>query len=445
MESDAKRGARVRGKRTKHFYDLKEDKLSYSATFFIEGVDLCVINSARRAVISDVKNVAVDFDPSNPVPFDIKNPLTSGIFFKKNTSVTDNEKLGRLISLIPICVDENRIKGYHPNIFKFIIKAKNNGEEILSIKSSDIRVLDPADSEVSKAVRDSMFPACPITNDHILIVRLKPSPLPSQEGEEIDIEFRARLGSGRENACWSPVCKCAFGFVRNDELFERNLAALIENLRLEYEQGGKTFTREDYERERNQYATLDGQRNFSIDENDNPVAIQFNIESVNRLRPTYLFREGLSVLSQKMKDFMDGIKDYDEEGWGAENENDVDAAFEAPSRIKIVKQANMDDMFEIAVNDEGHTLGNLVQGLLYRHWNMNSRSQEGGAKGVVFIGYTEPHPPGTGASSSDDRIVFYIKVNPGDRLGKVMEEGLSWCIDYVESIKNEFAEFAGLS
>ena len=427
--SDAKLGARALEKRTKHFCSLTEDRTNNSATFVAEGVDLCVLTAARRVIMADVLTVAVDFDPTNPVHYDIKNPLTSGILFKKNSSVLNNERLGHAISFVPIHVDENRIRGYDPNTFKFVLKVKNNGDEVMDVKSSDIRVLDPTDAEVPKALRDSMFPACPITNDHILIVRLKPSPLPSQEGEEIDVEFRARLGSGRENACWSPVSKCTFKFVRNDELFERNLLTVIEKLRLEYENGEKVFSREDVELARKQYATLDGQRDFSVDENDNPLAVEFTIDSVNRLRPTYLFHEGLTILSKKIKDFADEIasaKKDEDSGWG---EIDVDAAF-TPSRVKIVKQSNMDDMFEIVVSREDHTLGNLVQGLLYRHWNMKSGTE----KGAVFLGYTEPHP-------LENRIVFNIKVNPGDKLGKVMEDGLAWCIDYVDSLSKEFAEF----
>lgn len=441
LETDAKLGARAPGKRTEHFHGLQENAVHNSATFYLEGVDLCVANSVRRSIYSDVQTVAVDFDPSNPIPYDIKNPLTSGIDFKINTSVTDNEKLGRLISLIPICVDENRVKGYDPNTYKFVLKAKNNGDEVLSVKSSDIRVLDPTDAEVPKALRDSMFPPCPITNDHILIVRLKPSVIASQEGEEIDIKFRARLGSGRENACWSPVSLCYLEFVRDEEKFERNVAALIENLKSDYENAGKTLTREDIDRARKQYATLDGKRDFSVDEYDNPLLIKFTIDSVNRLRPIYLFHEGLTILSSKMKEFAkeiakatDDENEKDESGWGGD-EIDVDAAFAAPSQVNIVKQPNMDDMYEIVVNHENHTLGNLVQGLLYRHWNMKGADAK--KKGVVFFGYTEPHP-------LDDRIVFNIKVNPGDKLGKVMQEGLEWCIAHVEALAKEFAEFSRL-
>lgn len=437
---DAKLGARVKGGRTEHFYDLTEDKVNNSGTFFIEGVDLCLVNATRRAIMADVLNIAVDFDPTNPVPYDINNVMTSGIKFGFMNCVLDNEKFGRAISLIPICVEENRIKGYDPNTYKFVLKKKNNGDEVISVKTSDIVVLDPTGAEVPKALKDSMFPPCPITNDHLLIVRLKPSPLPSQDGEEVNLEFRARLGSGRENACWSPVSRCAYGFVRNDELFERSLVTVIETLKLEYENGGKVFTREDVERARNQYATLDGQRDFSVDANDNPLAIKFTIDSVNRLRPTYLFHEGMCILTKKMKDFSEeiakaseGIAKASEEdsGWGGEI--DVEAAFATPSRVKIVKQPNMDDMYEIFVNQEDHTLGNLVQGLLYRHWNLNGTN--GGAKGAMFFGYTEPHP-------LEARIVFNIKINPGDKLGKVMKDGLAWCIEYVDSIAKEFADFA---
>jgi DNA-directed RNA polymerase subunit L len=269
------------------------------------------------------------------------------------------------------------------------------------------------------------------------VVRLKPSPTGTSEGEEIDVEFRARLGTGRENACWSPTNKCVFGFVRDDKTFDKNFESFLENMRKDFEEG-VTLSRDEIARAKDQYSTLQGQRDYAVDVDDNPLAIRFTIETVNRLDPAFVFFEGLRVLSKKVKDLKDEIakitsKEDDDKGWGY---TDVDAEFSAtPPRVKIVNQSNMDDMFEITVHQEGHTLGNLVQGLLYRHWNL--KGNDTSPKGAAFFGYTEPHP-------LEDHIVFHIKVNAGDNLGSVMDEGLSWCIKLIDDLSVEFADFANL-
>ena len=433
-DGDAKRGARDGKRRTEHFSDLKTDGPNESS-FIIQHTDLCFVNAIRRAVISNVQNVAVDFDPTNLVPFDINNPLTSGIYFKKNTSVIDNEKLGRQIALIPICVDENRLQGYDPNTFKFLIKVKNTSDQIITVKSNDIRVLDSTGAEVQKSVRDALFPACPITKDHIIVVRLKPSPTGDGDGEEIDVEFRARLGTGRENACWSPTNKCVFGFVRDEKISDKNFESFIENMRKDYEEGGAILSREEIARVKKQYLTSQGQRDYAVDVDDNPLAIQFTIETVNRLDPAFVFFQGIRVLSRKVKDLKAEIAkitaEDDDKGWGGY----VDEFSATPPRVKIVQKSNMDDMFEITVHQEDDTLGNLVQGLLYRHWNL--KGNYAAPKGAAFFGYNLPHP-------LEDHIVFHIKVNAGDKLGRVMEDGLSWCIKLIDELSVEFAEFSNI-
>lgn len=435
----ASRGVRAPERNTDHFYGLNYEA-PHHVHFTIKGVDLPVINSARRSVISEAPTVGVGFDPANPSTYDSNNPFSSGFKATTNTTILNHEQIFRQLSMIPICVDENRLDGYDPNTFKFILKVKNTTDHTITVKSSDIRVLDSTDAEVKQSVRDALFPPCPITKDHIIVVRLRPSPTGTGDGDEIDVEFRARLGTGRENACWSPTNKCVFGFVRDEATFERNFNTHLDEIKSKAPEGS-IISREDIARIKQQFSTLEGQRAFATDEDDNPVAVLFTIETVNRLNPAFVFFQALRVLSKKVRDFNDefsnasgasGAKEGDG-GWGTD---DFSAT---PSRVKIVQQPNMDDMFEITVYQEGHTLGNLVQGLLYRHWNLKGNYPS--KSKAAFFGYSEPHPS---ASSLEDHIVFNIKVNPGDDLVRVMNDGLSWCVKLIDDLSIEFAEFADL-
>jgi DNA-directed RNA polymerase subunit L len=95
--------------------------------------------------------------------------------------------------------------------------------------------------------------------------------------------------------------------------------------------------------------------------------------------------------------------------------------------VRVHALANMDDFYEVVVHAEDHTLGNLVQGLLYRHWVRDGRSEV-----VSFVGYHQPHP-------LEDQIVFKVKVaRAGDDVRTRLAEGLDWVRAELEALAGVF-------
>jgi DNA-directed RNA polymerase subunit L len=414
------------------------------ATFEIVGVDLCVVNALRRAIMSDVRTAAIPI--SKPTETD-----ADAVRFVKNTTVLNNEFLGHRISLAPLGFDEAQLAVFDPAKYKFVLRVKNTGAEVVNVTTGDFAVLDAADAAVPRAVRDAIFPPSPVTGDHVLLVRLRPGAGPEVEGEELHVECRARLGCGREHTRWSPVSACYFQNKVDPEAFEASLAAKLAAEGGPVPDPGSPA----YEAARKQHAALDGLRDFVKNEHGEPAAFVFSLKTETRLRPAHLVLEGFRALVEKVKRLERGIReaqrmqqqvgggdeddDDDGSGWGkkskrtqpqqkqpGDGEGDVDVA-----PVTIVAMSNMEDFYEIVVGGEDHTLGNLVQGLLYRHW-----VRDGGAKEASFVGYHQPHP-------LEDHIAFKVKcAKPGTDVGELMLGGLEWVIAHLRDIEAEWTRFA---
>ena len=103
------------------------------------------------------------------------------------------------------------------------------------------------------------------------------------------------------------------------------------------------------------------------------------------------------------------------------------------SKTVVEPVPNMDDFYHITVRDEDHTLGNLIQGMLYRRWVRDGMSKE-----VAYIGYYQPHP-------LENNIAFKIKcMEPGDDVRLRFAEGVAWAAEQLDVLIQEWITFSGL-
>jgi DNA-directed RNA polymerase subunit L len=385
-----------------------DGKAPARADFHIVGVPLCVVNALRRALFSDVKTAAIPFDPTGSL-----QERDAGIKFHVNTSVMHNEMLGHRIALVPLGFDEAQLATFDPAKYKFVLHVKNTGEEAVAVTTADFKVLNEADAAMPQAFRDAVFPPSPVTGDHVLLMRLRP-------GEELHLEARARLGRGRENARWMPVSRCFFVNHVDPAKFEASLKVKAEKADVNKEEDGDA-----YEALRGQHAVLDGLRDFVTDEHGEPVEFDFTVITESRLRPALLVRDGFRVLSDKVRRMAAALTPN--AAWASYSSADSGGVDE----IAVAQLPNMDDMYQLLVRGEDHTLGNLVQGLLYTHWVI-----DGGSEEVTFIGYHQPHP-------LEGNIVFKIKcASAGADVRRIFARGLEWVAAQLKDIELEWEGFA---
>ncbi|WP_440059000.1 DNA-directed RNA polymerase subunit D [Thermogladius sp. 4427co] len=166
---------------------LQQD--SRSLRLIVKGVKLHVLNSIRRAIISEVPTVAIDY-----------------VVFMENSSVFYDEYIAHRLGLIPLYSEEALDKLKPPEecreagekgvfsedcFVKFELSGEGVPGGVRTLYSGDLVTSDPGVKPVY---------------DRIPILQLL-------ENQKIKLEAYARLGRGKEHIKWSPVSVAAHKYI----------------------------------------------------------------------------------------------------------------------------------------------------------------------------------------------------------------------------------------
>jgi DNA-directed RNA polymerase alpha subunit len=226
-------------------YHDKADRHS----FLISNVDLAIVNSIRRVLLSEIPVVGFygEDEPTIKIPF--------------NSGPLHNEFMIHRIGLIPIHVNETVTESYEDDDYKFELNIKNKTNEITNITTEHFTGTYK-DRDLTKKELEALFPPNKTTKSHILITRLRPT-------EQIHVTATAIKRTGKLNAAFSPVSLANFFFVETDKETKDNI--------------------------------LDKQRNYIRNEYGDPISINFQIESVNGLSYKYLFKKAIDIIIDKLQ------------------------------------------------------------------------------------------------------------------------------------------------
>ena len=127
------------------------------------------------------------------------------------------------------------------------------------------------------------------------------------------------------------------------------------------------------------------------DKNDNPNVFEFTIESIGSLKSSYILINSIFILNTKITKFMlEFIK-------AIKSQSDM---------ITIAKSDTILNAFDITIQNETHTLGNLLQSYVLELYPE-----------INFVAYLQPHP-------LKDYIVLRIGVNDNniDTVTSILEK-----------------------
>ena len=229
-------------------YHDKADRHS----FLITNVDLAIVNSIRRVLLSEIPVVGFygEDEPTIKIPF--------------NSGPLHNEFMIHRIGLIPIHVSEAITDTYEDDDYSFELNIKNKTNEITNITTEHF-IGTYKGKDLTKKEMEALFPPNKTTKSHILITRLRP-------GEQIHIIATAIKRTGKLNAAFSPVSLANFFFMESDKETKDNI--------------------------------LDKQRNYIKNEYGDPISINFQIESINGLSYKYLFKKAIDIIIEKLENLM---------------------------------------------------------------------------------------------------------------------------------------------
>jgi DNA-directed RNA polymerase subunit L len=297
--------------------------------FSLKDVDVAYVNAIRRVILAEIPTIAISYDPYKMQDSDIT--------FKVNNSVIHNEFLGHRISLCPLFYTKTEIESFNPDLVRFALKKKNKGQSVIQVTTDDIKYAQGF--EQTKPIKE-IFPHDPITQDPILLTKLKPNVISPEDGEELDIEFGARVGIAKQHSRWSAVSTCTYENMLDEKLVKEKRALITDP---------SAF---------NQFDTLEKYRLFYKNEYGEPNAFKFTIESECAMSAYEILHVGLDILHKKVTEFK----------------------FE-------VEHSGEQTMHNITIKNEDHTLGNLLQTYIYNNHIRNSTSY-----GITYVGYYMPHP-----------------------------------------------------
>lgn len=180
-----------------NFGDFLYDETKRTVAFSVTGAPSIFMVTVRKLVLTEVETVAISSDPFDASLQDVE--LT------ENTGCLHNELLAHRISLVPIMMDADEIKNFDPEKYHFVISAKCNTTSPVDVTTKDFRVVLADSGKRQETLEKKWFPPDPITGDNILITRLR-----WDNKERINAICKARKGTGKMHARWSPVSKCAY-------------------------------------------------------------------------------------------------------------------------------------------------------------------------------------------------------------------------------------------
>ena len=369
---------------------IDEYKNKNASFFQISNVDLSIVNAIRRTILSDIENVAFYFDNDN------KDPEKSYIKIIENNSPLHNEFISQRISMIPIFLSTSEIHDWN-NDFTFEIDVTNNTNNILAVTSKDIKIYSN-ESYVDDNIRDKMFPPFIIDKNsyYIPITKLPP-------GGQLKVQMNAIKGTASKNACFGVVSLCTFENMTDEQKKISQLNKFIEKT---IDDDVEDLTEKKKTELTRQFNTLDIQRAFKTNQYNEPSEFTFKLESTCLLSNYEIFSLGLDKLIDNVQNIFNNFKE-------------------------LVTIEKVDEVFNITILEQTHTIGNLFQCLIY---NKHIRS-ENDTK-IDFIGYFVPHP-------LDKRIIIKMKYNnENNDIEKVFKDiMIQNVIDELNLVQKEWIEF----
>ncbi len=393
-------------------------------TIHLNNIQPALANSLRRVMLSEIPNVAFDQTSHDDIS---KNHIK----INKNTSALHNEFLAHRFALVPICTylsgrlnimsTFNNETCERSMVFRvaeetptFSLKVENSQEirenykqyrkddiekddDIILVTTYDLEITSPKDpDEVRNFIRPDIVAEKSRTmsskddgyKNYIILNKLKVGS--SGKGEALSIQCRPTIGTGEINAIYSPVGTVSYKFLpEGTEIQEEVFKYYLDNLSKERENKGlKAFDEQEVAEIKKSYQHLDAKRVYKRDTKGNANAIELCIESIGGMLPVQIFHNSLKVLSWKIRDILTCIV--------AECHKPNTLRYQLLSKVEINDSPTKMEAFEIKINNENHTIGNLVTKFLQDLYLGNI---------LEFVAYQKPHP-------LENNIIIRIKLSP---------------------------------
>lgn len=327
--------------------------------FTLTPTDVAYANTLRRVILTEVETIGFRAEI-------LENGQTSDVSITKNSTPMSNEMLSHRIGLLPIFVS-NPLE-WNPAEYTFKLDVTNKSPDPLDVKAADIQVFKNRgpDEDPLPIPSTEFFQLDPISKDTALLAVLKGAVV-NQENEQIVFTAKATAGIGRENARFNPVCQCSYKYTLDESPERRKMffnTWLQSHKKIDPSTLESNAVRKgELERE---FATMEVDRCFLINERGEPYSFDFVVESIGVLDPYYIVARAIQVIQAKLIKYAS-----------------IDTG-DLPESVSIRPADARMKGYDFVFQGEDHTLGNLLQ-----TW-MDANLLDAGE--ITFIAYKVPHP-----------------------------------------------------
>ena len=414
------------------------------------GLDKSVANAIRRTLLNDIPTVA--FETSEDI-----GPKERDLTMVTNNSPLHNEMLAHRVSLVPLYLDpylfrkhyffECHVKHESPEPFRFITANDLNIYPL--VKDLRDRIDDLRDEAIeSEAGEDSDLNEILATNSSDNYDLNKP--LTQKDKDEIlrPYEFRGNttycllnelkqtgtegvyqevhffgspsVKTAKNDSRYQAVSQAAYSFVKDDEMVQQALDAKLA-LQKVPEEEVETFTRK--------FMLGESARYFKRDAFNEPYQYLFKVKSVHYWSSEDLFKKALDIL-------MESCESMKQEFLKILQEKASAITLDVKDEYSIV----------YTLNNQSHTMGNMLQNHLVRRTIQKSDSSSNSKDGepskdslILSCGYKKPHP-------LEDSLKLFVSVNPHQEYIKKAESHKypemvsAYLMDQLEALKQELKD-----
>lgn len=338
-----------------HFVNLRK-KDTNAITFDIRDVDTSLVNSIRRIILTDIPSVGFYFKLKDHF---VENDINIEI----NDSPLHNEFFAHRLSLIPLHFSKDEIENWVDTDYSFVLKKTNNTGQIMNVTTADFVIINnKTNQQMPDSFTSRIFPKNQITNDHILLTKLKPNFDDLNKGNQLKLAATAKKGIAKECICWSIVSQCSF----YNSLDEASITKFLKETRT-------GMSPEKFSEFKQDFDTLDIYRHYLKDKHGEPKQFTFSLEVENALTPREVFHIGCNVLITQIENLIVEL---------SKSEDSV--------VVEINILTDVPNFFTVMFKGHTHTIGNLLQSYMLNHYVRDNELK--GEFDLSYAGYCVPHP-----------------------------------------------------
>lgn len=367
--------------------NIQHDEID-KLTFEIYNVDVSIINSIRRVILSNINCLIF-----NGFPYENNN-----INFIKNTTKFNNEYMKHRISCIPIM--NSNINSFQSikETYKAIINVTNDTNEKKYVTTNDFQIINKVtNSPMEKSDIENYFKKDSITKDDIIISILYPNFNKNEENETLYFECDFDIGCAKDNSCWNVVHNCTYEFIQDKVKVNQEKEKIKDEIK-----------KKDFE-------ILDAQRIIK------PNSFKFTVQTLGIFTNYHILTQACDYIMYCLEKIIDVLKNI--ETIGINDEIRFEQNEETLSYCNIFKD---NDFYVFELKDDDYTIGKIIEKQFYSDF----------VRDIEMIAFKKEH-------STKKEAFIYIKYNKNNKSNddKIVKNIISVCDELhkkYSSIKDKF-------